>query len=35
VNYRWLNPVSHAIEPKTMYIVHRDGFEIGVGAYAK
>jgi cytochrome c len=35
VTYRWLNPLTKAIEPKTMFIVHRDGYAVGVGAYAK
>jgi cytochrome c len=35
VTYRWLNPMSHSIEPKTIYVVHVDDYTVGVGAYAK
>jgi cytochrome c len=35
VTYRWLNPVNHAIEPKTIYVVHVGDYTVGVGAYAK
>jgi cytochrome c len=35
VSFRWLNPLSHAIELKTMYVVHVDDYTVGVGAYAR
>jgi len=35
VTFRWLNPLSHAIEAKTIYIVHVGDYTVGVGAYAK
>ena len=35
VSFRWLNPLSHAIEMKTMYVVHVGDYTVGVGAYAK
>jgi cytochrome c len=35
VSFRWLNPVSHALETKTMYVVRVGDYTVGVGAYAK
>jgi len=35
INYRWLNPLSKAIEQKTMFIVRVGEYAVGVGAYAK
>jgi cytochrome c len=35
VSFRWLNPASHAIELKTMYVVQVGDYTVGVGAYAK
>lgn len=35
VTVRWMNPVSHAIEPKTFSIVRVGDHTVGVGAYAK
>ncbi|MGA3002732.1 MAG: cache domain-containing protein [Acetobacteraceae bacterium] len=35
VSFRWLNPLSHVIELKTMYVVHVGDYTVGVGAYAK
>jgi cytochrome c len=35
VSFRWLNPLSHAIELKTMHVVHIGDYTVGVGAYAQ
>jgi hypothetical protein len=35
VSFRWLNPLSRAIEMKTMYVVHVGDYSVGVGAYAQ
>jgi signal transduction histidine kinase len=35
INYKWQNPLTKAVEPKTMYIVHTGQYFVGVGAYAK
>jgi len=34
VDYRWPNPVSKEIEPKTTYVVTQGGIGFAVGAYA-
>jgi hypothetical protein len=35
VNYKWQNPTTKAVEPKTAYIVRVGDYVVGVGAYAK
>jgi signal transduction histidine kinase len=35
IEFKWQNPVSKAIEPKTMYEVRVGEYIVGVGAYAK
>jgi signal transduction histidine kinase len=35
VNFKWQNPLTKAVEPKTMYIVRVGEYTVGVGAYAK
>jgi cytochrome c len=33
VDYKWPNPVTKKIEPKTTYVVHVGDYRVGVGAY--
>ena len=33
VDYKWQNPVSKAVEPKTTYVVRVGDYVVGVGAY--
>jgi cytochrome c len=33
VDYRWRNPQTNAVEPKTSYLIRVDEILIGVGAY--
>jgi len=35
VNFKWQNPLTKAVEPKTMYVVRAGDYIVGVGAYAK
>ncbi len=35
VDFKWQNPLTKAIEPKTMYEVRVGEYIVGVGAYAK
>lgn len=35
VNYKWQNPLTKAVEPKTVYVVHVGDYFVDVGAYAK
>jgi cytochrome c len=35
VTFKWQNPLSKAVEPKTQYSVHVGDYFVGVGAYAK
>ena len=35
VNFKWQNPLTKAVEPKTMYEVRVGEYIVGVGAYAK
>jgi len=35
VEFKWQNPLTKAIEPKTMYEVRVGEYIVGVGAYAK
>jgi hypothetical protein len=35
VDYKWQNPVTKAVEPKTQYNVRVGEYLVGVGAYAK
>jgi hypothetical protein len=35
VDYRWVNPVTKEIEPKSSYIVTEGGYGLMVGAYNK
>lgn len=35
VTFKWQNPVTKAVEPKTMYCVRVGDYVIGVGAYAQ
>jgi hypothetical protein len=35
VDYKWQNPVTKAVEPKTAYEVRVGEYIVGVGAYAK
>ncbi len=35
IEYKWRNPVTHAVEPKTQYVIHVDDYWVGVGAYAQ
>jgi cytochrome c len=35
VNFKWQNPLTKAVEPKTMYEVRTGDYIIGVGAYVK
>ena len=33
VDFKWLNPVTKAVEPKTQYIIRVGDYLVGVGAY--
>ena len=33
VEYKYFNPVTKRVQPKTAYVVHRGDYWIGVGAY--
>jgi cytochrome c len=35
ITFKWLNPVTKAIEPKTAYYIRVNDYLVGVGAYAK
>src|SRR4051794_10034736 len=35
VNFKWQNPLTKAVEPKTMYEVRTGEYIVGVGAYTK
>jgi hypothetical protein len=35
VNYKWQNPQTNAVEPKTSYVVHVGDYFVAVGAYVK
>ena len=35
VAFKWQNPVTKSIEPKSAYYIHVDDYLVGVGAYAK
>jgi cytochrome c len=35
VEFKWQNPLTKAVEPKTMYQVRAGEYIVGVGAYAK
>ena len=35
INYKWRNPVTKAIEPKTQYVIRVGDYLVGVGAYAQ
>jgi signal transduction histidine kinase len=35
VNFRWLNPITKRIEPKTSYWIRTGDYLVGVGAYVK
>jgi cytochrome c len=35
IDFKWQNPVTKAVEPKTMYEVRVGEYVVGVGAYAK
>ncbi len=35
IHYRWMNPLSKAIEPKSAFIVRVGEYTVGVGAYDK
>jgi cytochrome c len=35
VDYKWQNPVSKAVEPKTGYYIRVGDYVVGVGAYSK
>jgi cytochrome c len=35
VDFKWLNPVTKAIEPKTLYAVRVGEYHVAVGAYAR
>jgi signal transduction histidine kinase len=35
VTFKWKNPLTDAIEPKTQYIIRTGDYLVGVGAYAK
>jgi signal transduction histidine kinase len=35
INFKWQNPITKAVEPKTMYEVRVGDYIVGVGAYAK
>ncbi len=35
VDYKWQNPVTQMVEPKTVYVVRFGDYVVGVGAYAQ
>lgn len=35
INFKWQNPVTKKVEPKTMYMVRVGNYLVGVGAYAR
>ena len=35
VDFKWRNPVTNAIEPKTTYEIRVGDYIVGVGAYVK
>jgi hypothetical protein len=35
IDFKWQNPLTKAVEPKTMYEVHVGEYFVGVGAYVK
>jgi len=35
INYRWLNPISRQVEPKSQYVIRVGDYLVGVGAYAR
>jgi hypothetical protein len=35
VTFKWKNPLTDAVEPKTQYIIRTGDYLVGVGAYAK
>jgi cytochrome c len=35
INYKWRNPITKAVEPKTQYVIRVGDYLLGVGAYAK
>jgi cytochrome c len=35
VNFKWMNPITKALERKTEYIVHVGDYFVGVGAYVR
>jgi hypothetical protein len=35
IDFKWQNPLTKAVEPKTMYEVRVGDYIVGVGAYAK
>ena len=35
VDFKWQNPLTKAVEPKSMYEVRVGEYVVGVGAYAK
>ena len=35
VNFKWRNPMTNAVEPKTTYEVRVGDYIVGVGAYVK
>ena len=35
IHYKWMNPVTKSVEPKTAYEVRVGEYIVGVGAYAK
>jgi cytochrome c len=35
IDYKWRNPLTKAVEPKTQYVIRVGDYVLGVGAYAK
>ncbi len=35
ITFKWQNPLTKAVEPKTQYSVHVGDYFVGVGAYTK
>ena len=35
VHYKWKNPVTNAVEPKSQYVIRIGDYVVGVGAYAQ
>lgn len=35
IEFKWMNPVSKAVEPKKQYIIRVGDYLVGVGAYVK